>query len=523
MAKQTKQAKTTITKAEKKDAVKALFRELLQIKTYKRTALIDETAALYTQRFPDKDTENVNDVKGRVGSVFDIMKKEGEIVLDGGMYALKTQKEEIIPIQEPENKPPKRTVKKKVKESTRSVKRTTAKKSDKEKKEEKDEPIAPVVPMIPVNPNYPVDPIAPVVLPIPLEEPKKEKEDKEKASVKKREKKAKTQEIIALEGVAETAENVEKKSAVKKRAKKTKTESLKTLQAKEQPTLVVAENSEEVIAQAVEEAPIQKGEKTFAPVFDMSVLLGEKKGKKEKTSPVVKKRQEKQEKPTMSAAKQDSLQEKPQKEAVKKAVKEVKSTERKPVYKTLKVYTAKTAEEQLKDRFLKRLRSLSGEYFEYYATYLLERYSLKNGRRLESLRICGGERDGGIDAEIELTDRLGFRETIYIQAKNWNPEKGDEKVWVVGETLLQQFIGACICRQAKDGKQHCRGIFMTTSRFTPEAKRLLEDMSDKIVGYDGNDLYEAAKECSFGLTQKNGEWALDEKLLSGEKAFFSLY
>ena len=148
---------------------------------------------------------------------------------------------------------------------------------------------------------------------------------------------------------------------------------------------------------------------------------------------------------------------------------------------------------------------------------------MRNGRRLEGLKINGGDRDGGIDGEIELTDKLGFRETIYIQSKNWNPEKGDEKLWVVGETLLQQFIGACACRQAKDGKQHCRGIFVTTSRFTPEAKRILKDMSDKIVGYDGNDLYETAKECEFGLIKKNGEWSLDEKLLSGVKAFFNMF
>ncbi len=182
-----------------------------------------------------------------------------------------------------------------------------------------------------------------------------------------------------------------------------------------------------------------------------------------------------------------------------------------------------TADEKLCESFLKKMRSLGGDYFEYYSTYLLERYSIKNGRRLEGLRISGGDHDGGIDGEIELTDALGFKETIYIQSKNWDPEKGKEDKWVVGETLLQQFIGACACRQAKDGKLHARGIFITTSRFTPEAKRILEDMADKIVGYDGNDLFEAAKECQFGLVKKNGEWALDEKLLSGPKAFFQMW
>jgi len=191
-------------------------------------------------------------------------------------------------------------------------------------------------------------------------------------------------------------------------------------------------------------------------------------------------------------------------------------TVRKPAPRVL------TADERLRESFLKRIRSLGGDYFEYYSVYLLERYSMKNGRRLEGLKISGGDHDGGIDGEIELTDKFGFKETIYIQSKNWDPDKGDEKLWVVGETLLQQFIGACACRQAKDGKQHCRGIFVTTSRFTPDAKRVLETMSDKIVGYDGEDLYEAAKECSFGLIRKNNEWVLDEQLLSGEKAFFNM-
>lgn len=181
-----------------------------------------------------------------------------------------------------------------------------------------------------------------------------------------------------------------------------------------------------------------------------------------------------------------------------------------------------TPEEALKAEFLKKLRSLGGDYFEYYSVYLLERYSLRNGRRLEGLRISGGERDGGIDGEIELTDKFGFRETIYIQSKNWDPSKGDLEKWVVGETLLQQFIGAVTCRLAKVGKQHSRGIFITTSHFTPEAKALLETMSDRFIGYDSDDVFEAAKECSFGLIKKDGEWALDEELLSGGKAFFNL-
>lgn len=182
----------------------------------------------------------------------------------------------------------------------------------------------------------------------------------------------------------------------------------------------------------------------------------------------------------------------------------------------------RTADEKLKEEFLKRLRALSGEYFEYYSVYLLERYSLKSGRRLEGLRISGGKNDGGIDGEIELTDRFGFRETIYIQAKNWDPTKGLAEKWMIGETLVQQFVGAATCRQMRDGKRNCRGIFVTTSTFTKDAKDALEVLGEKFIGYDGNDIFETAKECEFGLIKVNGVWQLDEKLLAGDKAFFNL-
>ena len=58
--------------------------------------------------------------------------------------------------------------------------------------------------------------------------------------------------------------------------------------------------------------------------------------------------------------------------------------------------------------------------------------------------------------------------------------------------------------------------------FTKDAKDALEVLGEKFIGYDGNDVFETAKECGFGLIKVNGVWQLDEKLLAGDKAFFNL-
>ena len=515
MAKTVKKQETTVvTRAEKKDATKNIIRELLAVKPHKHNELIDEVAKIYAERFGGEDTENVNDVKGRVGSVLDIMKKDSDVAYEGGMYALKAR----LPMPTEEEKPVKKTTrakaKKVVEETVEEVKteekpkRKTTKKAEKKpaqpKPAEEEEVILPMPPA-PIQPIAPVAPITPEVAPEPIP-------PQEEPAPKKRGRKAKA------------------------KAEEVKTEEPPVVAAEEKPEEKQAE-PEAPVAVEVKYPPVTQEKAEVAKknvVMDMSFLFGDTKPAKAEV---------KAEKPAVETAKEEPKKEEKAALPVKTEKKTEQKTERKtekasaPVAKLAPVVKKETrvikavrkaatkpltADEKLCEAFLKRMRALGGDYFEYYSVYLLERYSMKNGRRLEGLKICGGDHDGGIDGEIELTDKFGFKETIYIQSKNWDPEKGDERLWVVGETLLQQFIGACACKQAKDGKQHCRGIFITTSRFTPDAKRILEDMSDKIIGYDGVDLYEAAKECSFGVIKKNGEWALDDKLLSGTKAFFNM-
>lgn len=544
--KETAKETAVVTRAAKKDATKNLIREILAIKPLKHNELIDEVSKLYTERYGD-ESDNVNDVRGRVGSVLDIMKKESDVMSDGGMYALKARSMPAL-VEEP-------TLEQPVEQPTEPVQLTVEQTLPPVEAEEKPaskkrgrKPKAKAEPA----PEEPVAVVEPVAV-----------EPVEPASVEE------------VKAETPAPELVEAKPSPKKRGRKPKAKAEETppvaepekaneapvveVKAEELPAPVVETPAEKPVETPVEAKaeeptpPVEPIKEEVKPVVDMSFLLGNIKPTKEPEQPKEqpKKQPEKAEKAEKKAPVQEQKREEvkpvkqepktPVKQEVKPPVKQEPKQAAKPQNEAPKVQanvrklpqgatlkkegkSAKplTAEEKLRESFLSKLRSLGGDYFEYYSVYLLERYSMKNGRRLESLRVSGGDRDGGIDGEIELTDKMGFRETIYIQSKNWNPEKGDERLWIVGETLLQQFIGACACRQAQDGKQNCRGIFITTSRFTPEAKRILDTMSDKIVGYDGDDVFEAAKECGFGVVQKNGQWVVDENLLSGTKAFFNL-
>ncbi|MBQ7769924.1 MAG: hypothetical protein IJ373_01925, partial [Clostridia bacterium] len=212
MAKTTKkETPVAVTRAEKKDAAKNVIREILAVKPLRHNELIDEAAKLYTQRFGG---DNVNDVNGRIGSVLDIMKKESDVMYDGGMYALKARgvmpapkKTEERAAENSSEKPVKkgtRTRTKKAAENAAKTDETTAVKEEikaeetavethvkkarktRAKKEEKAEPL----PAAPVLPIAPVAPITPEVAPEPIPE-KTGEQTEEKPAPKKRGRKPK--------------------------------------------------------------------------------------------------------------------------------------------------------------------------------------------------------------------------------------------------------------------------------------------------------------------------------------------
>ncbi len=162
-----KEEKKSLTRAEKTEATKLIVREILQMKPTKHNELIEEVAKIYEKRHGEEG-ETANDVKGRVGSVLDIMKKNSDVMYDGGMYALKAR------MAMPRSA---KTAEVAEEKTVKKAPKTRAKKTTAQKEEE-------------------------AVAPTPVIEEKKEEPKAEKAAPKKRTRAKKVEEPIKEAPVA---------------------------------------------------------------------------------------------------------------------------------------------------------------------------------------------------------------------------------------------------------------------------------------------------------------------------------
>ncbi len=85
----------------------------------------------------------------------------------------------------------------------------------------------------------------------------------------------------------------------------------------------------------------------------------------------------------------------------------------------------------------------------------------------------GAPGDAGLDGLIRL-DRLGL-DVVYVQAKRYTDRH-------VGRPDIQAFVGAL------HGAQATRGVFITTSRFSSEARDYAERVNARLILIDGPEL-----------------------------------
>jgi restriction system protein len=107
------------------------------------------------------------------------------------------------------------------------------------------------------------------------------------------------------------------------------------------------------------------------------------------------------------------------------------------------------------------------------------------GSREDAGSAVGRGGDGGIDGIIK-EDRLGL-DTIYIQAKKWEA--------AVGRPEIQKFAGAL------QGQRARKGIFISTSTFTREAREFVSAIDSKIILIDGEYLATLMIDHGIGVTE----------------------
>lgn len=133
---------------------------------------------------------------------------------------------------------------------------------------------------------------------------------------------------------------------------------------------------------------------------------------------------------------------------------------------------------------IEAIKQCDPDFFERLVVQLLLKMGY-GGSRQEAGQAVGKSGDGGIDGIIN-EDRLGL-DAIYLQAKRWEGS--------VGEGPIRDFKGAL------DAKGAQKGVFITTSTFTPAALQAARNSrSYKIVLIDGPRLAELMIEHDLGVS-----------------------
>lgn len=139
---------------------------------------------------------------------------------------------------------------------------------------------------------------------------------------------------------------------------------------------------------------------------------------------------------------------------------------------------------ELAEELLARLKKTSPSFFERVVVELLVKMGY-GGSRLDAGKAIGKSGDGGIDGIIK-EDKLGL-DVVYIQAKRWDSNS-------VGRPDVMQFAGALQAQRAN------KGIFITTSRFTEDARNYVSQIGSKIVLIDGEQLTNLMIEHDVGVS-----------------------
>jgi restriction system protein len=137
---------------------------------------------------------------------------------------------------------------------------------------------------------------------------------------------------------------------------------------------------------------------------------------------------------------------------------------------------------ELAQELLERIKQKPPAFFERLVVELLVAIGY-GGSLKDAGQAIGRSGDGGIDGVIK-EDRLGL-DYIYIQAKRWEA--------TVGRPVVQAFAGSLDEQKAR------KGVMITTSYFSQDARRFVDRIEKKIVLIDGEQLTQLMIEYNVGV------------------------
>jgi restriction system protein len=140
----------------------------------------------------------------------------------------------------------------------------------------------------------------------------------------------------------------------------------------------------------------------------------------------------------------------------------------------------------LADELLENIKAASPSFFEQVVVDLMIAMGY-GGSKKEAGQATQATNDDGIDGIIK-EDRLGL-DTIYLQAKRWQN--------TVHRPEIDKFIGSLTRNRAR------KGVFITTSDFSPGARDAVKNLDMKVVLIDGQQLAELMIEHNLGVTRKD--------------------
>jgi restriction system protein len=141
-----------------------------------------------------------------------------------------------------------------------------------------------------------------------------------------------------------------------------------------------------------------------------------------------------------------------------------------------------TLKNELAQTLLQQVLMGSPNFFEQLVVDVLVAMGY-GGSRADAGKAIGQSGDEGIDGVIK-EDRLGL-DLIYLQAKRWTKP--------VGRPDVQAFVGSLV------GKNATKGVMLTTSRFTEEARQYVKHLPQKVVLIDGEELANLMFEFNVGV------------------------